>query len=180
MPKKNEKAPANKKTEASSPVKKTGAKKGSKKVVDMDGSFLQLPQLETVSTVPSKLYHNDQLLADKSDAILAYLQRIAQTNQALVKRGNDLESNRSASSTPLGPRPQLSASHIHGSQISQNTQPHSLGSKHTDPITAPTTNHIPSGSASGPGSQGNSIAHGSRPTYHHPPAFAIQLGHYSA
>ena len=154
MPRKNKKTPGNKKTGASSPVKKTaGVKKDSKKVIDIDGSFLLLPQVETVSTVPSELQHNDQPLAGKYDAILAYLQRIDQTNQALVKRVKELESNRSVSSMPLSPRLQLSASHIHGSQISQSTQPQSLGPKYTDPITAPTTTHIPSGSASGPGSQ---------------------------
>ena len=83
MPKKNKKTPANKKTGISSPTKKPVAKKGSKNVVDMDGSFLQLPQMETVTTVPLELQNNDQPLVDKSDATLAYLQRIDQANQTL-------------------------------------------------------------------------------------------------
>ena len=102
MPRKNKKTPANKKTEMSSPLKKTaGTKKSSKKVTDMDGSFLQLQQLETVSTVPLEIQHHDQSLADKSNAILA-LQKIDQSNQSLAKRVIELESNRSVNLTPLG------------------------------------------------------------------------------
>ena len=125
-------------------------------MVDMDGSFLQLPLLETVSTVPLELQNNDQPLVDKSDAILAYLQRINQANQALVKRVNDLESHRSTSSTPLGSQPHLPAGHVHGQQT-QSNQLHSLGSRRTDPIKVPMATHIPSGLASGLGSQGTHL-----------------------
>ena len=150
MPRKNKKTPANKKTGISSPIKATRTKKSSKKVTDLDGSFLQLQQLETVSTVPSEIQHHDQQPIDKSDAILAYLQKIDQSNQSLAKRVGELESNRSVSSTPLGPRSQLATSHIHSPQIAQNTQHQASGPHSVEITSVPTTSHVPCASIPGP------------------------------
>ena len=108
----------------------------------MDRSFLQLQQLETLNTVRSEIQHHDQSLADKSDAILAYLQKIDQSNQSLAKRVSELESNRSVSSKPLGPRPQLSANHIHSPRIGQSDQHQAWGPKSVDPTSVSTTTHI--------------------------------------
>ena len=103
MPRKAKKTPANKKKSVSSPRKRTtSARKGVGKATDLDGSFLQLEQ--TVSTVPSSAAGNATQIPDKSDAILEYLQKIDMTNQALIRRVNELETNKSVASTPQQPR----------------------------------------------------------------------------
>ena len=104
MPRKAKKTPANKKKGASSPRKRaTSARKGVGKATDLDGSFLQLAE-QTVSTVPSSAVGNATQIPDKSDAILEYLQKIDMTNQALIRRVNELETNKSVASTPQQPR----------------------------------------------------------------------------
>ena len=106
--------------------------------------------METVSTVPLELRHHDQPLIDKSDTILAYLQKIDQTNQSLVKRVNELESNRYVSSKPIGPWSQMSANHIHSSHLAQKAHHQSTGPQRPDPTSVSTSNHIPCGSLPGP------------------------------
>ena len=115
MPRKAKKTPAPKK----------GSKKGSKKTTDLDGSISQALG-DSVSTsvldgqLPCSAVLNSgfsvdagpsstspaggQPPRDKSDAILAYLERLDQSNQALTKRISDLETNRSAASTPHNAR----------------------------------------------------------------------------
>ena len=104
MPRKAKKTPANKKKSVSSPRKRTvSAGKGVSKATDLDGSFLQLTE-QTVSTVPSSVVGSATQIPDKSDAILEYLQKIDMTNQALIRRVNELETNKSVASTPQQPR----------------------------------------------------------------------------
>ena len=88
MPRKAKKTPGNKKKGASSQRKRmTSTRKGADKDMDLDGSFLQLPE-QTVSSVPPSTVGNDAQIPDKSDAILAYLQKIDVTNQARVELMN--------------------------------------------------------------------------------------------
>ena len=120
MPKKTKKTPAPKK----------GSKKNNKKGLDLDGSLSQTLQGEIVSTslfkgdipptsvassaasashghssVPPYQAGTSQAVPlDKSDAILAYLERLDSSNQALTRCVAELESNRSMSSTPLNAR----------------------------------------------------------------------------
>ena len=104
MPRKAKKTPGNKKKGASSPRTRTiSTRKGADKDMDLDGSFLQLPE-QTVSSVPPSTVGNDAQIPDKSDAILAYLQNIDMTNQALIRRVNELETNKSVASTLQAPR----------------------------------------------------------------------------
>ena len=63
---------------------------------------MQLPE-QTISNVPPSTVKNDTQIHDRSDAIQAYLQKIDMTNQALIRRVNELETNKSAASTPQGP-----------------------------------------------------------------------------
>ena len=115
MPRKAKKTPAPKK----------GSKKASKKPTDLDGSISQTLG-DSVSTsllddhLPRPTMLNSSLSAevglsstsptalqpprDKSDVILAYLERLDQSNQALTKRVSELETNRSVASTPHNAR----------------------------------------------------------------------------
>ena len=104
MPRKAKKTPGNKKKGASSPRKRTtSTRKEAGKGTDLDGSFLQLPE-QTVGGVLPSTVGNDTQIPDKSDAILAYLQKIGMTNEALIRRANELETNKSVASTPQAPR----------------------------------------------------------------------------
>ena len=115
MPRKAKKTPAPKK----------GSKKGSKKTTDLDGSISQTLG-DSVSTslldghLPRPAMLNSGLSAevgpsstsptvlqpprDKSDVILAYLECLDQSNQALTQRVSELETNRSIASTPQNAR----------------------------------------------------------------------------
>ena len=125
MPRKAKKTPGNKKKGASSPRTRTiSTRKGADKDMDLDGSFLQLPE-QTVSNVPPSTVGNDAQIPDKSDSILAYLQKIDMTNQALIRRVNELETNKSVASTPQAPRSH-SIQPI-ASQTTLNTQHQSVG-----------------------------------------------------
>ena len=143
MPRKAKKTPAPKK----------GSRKGSKKTTDLDGSISQTLG-DSVSTsllddhLPRPAVLNSGLSAeagpsatspavlqpprDKSNAILAYLERLDQSNQALTKRVSELETNRSVASTLIMRglvqyflRGQLTChipSHIHSSRWRAVTQ----------------------------------------------------------
>ena len=129
MPKKTKKTPAPKKS----------TRKRNRSGLDLDGSITHELPNDTVSnlgsdgSIPSSSLATagasasqlssatssnqvpgvQALHTDKSDAILAYLERLDQSNQALTKRVAELETNRSAPSTPQGARnrftPQTSA-----------------------------------------------------------------------
>ena len=112
------------------PAPKKGTQKNNKKGLDLDGSMTQelqgdivsnslfesniLPTSVTssgasVSHGPSSAPPVQVLISqvapmDKSDAILAYLELLDQSNQALTKRVTELEMNRSVASTPLNAR----------------------------------------------------------------------------
>ena len=109
---------------------KNGTRKNNKKEQDLDGSMTQAIQGDTVcnslfegnilptsaassdasvshvpSSVPSDQAPTSQATPiDKSDAILAYLERLDPSNQALTKCVAKLETNRSMASTPLNAR----------------------------------------------------------------------------
>ena len=112
------------------PVPKKSTRKNNKRGLDLDVSMIQELQSDTVSNLafdgsipPSSVASTDasanQLLSsvssnqvptvqaiptDKSDAILAYLERLNQSNQALTKLVAELETNRSVASTPQSAR----------------------------------------------------------------------------
>ena len=115
MPRKTKKTPAPKK----------GTRKSSKRATDLDGSITQVlgdsvsnvlhdGQIPPISVTNSESSEGSAPLSvipptsaapvDKSDAILAYLQRLDQSNQALTKRVMELETNRSAASMPHNAR----------------------------------------------------------------------------
>ena len=86
----------------SSSVKKGNGKKKDKGM-DLNGSFLQSP--EPTGTVSSVEYttpaaYSSQSSSDNSDAILSYLKKLDESNQALLKRVSDLEASKSLPSTP--------------------------------------------------------------------------------
>ena len=136
MPRKAKKTPGNKKKGASSPRKgTTSTRKGVGKATDLDGSFLQLAD-ETVSTVPSSTVGNATQITDKSDAILEYLQKIDMTNQALIRRVSELESNKSVASTPQQPRSHLGIQPT-ASQTTLNPQHQPLGATTGDTFRPP-------------------------------------------
>ena len=98
--------------------------------MDLDGSFLQLPE-QTISSVPPSTVGNDTQIRGKSDAILAYLQKIDMTNQALIRRVNELETNKSVASTPQAPRSHSGIQPI-ASQTTLNPQHQSVGATTCD------------------------------------------------
>ena len=69
-------------------------------VASSDGSDSQ----GSSSVPPHQVPMSQAAPTDKSDVILAYLKRLDQSNQALTKQVAELETNRSASSTPLTAR----------------------------------------------------------------------------
>ena len=77
-------------------------RKRADKDTDSDGSFLQLSE-QTVSNVLPSATGNDTQFPDKSDAISAYLQKIDATNQTLIRRVGELETNKSVASNPQIP-----------------------------------------------------------------------------
>ena len=120
---------------ASSVKKGTGKKKNGNKGSDLSGSFLQSP--ETVQTV-SNFDHttsvdSTQSSSDNSDTILAYLKKLDESNQALLKRVSDLEANKSLPSTP-SPRSQCEPSH---SLIMHAPVGQGQGPRVTIPVTKP-------------------------------------------
>ena len=92
-------------------AKKTPApqKGNSSKVkrADLEGSLLFSP--EPPQTLSNPVTASSDVVPDTSDANLAYLQRIEETNQSLIRRVSDLESIKSHTSTPQGPQSQSSA-----------------------------------------------------------------------
>ena len=107
------------------PVPKKGTRKSSKTPTDLDGSITQVlgdsvsnvlheGQIPPISVTNSDSSEGSAPLSvrpptsaapvDKSDAILAYLQCLDQSNQALTKRVMELETNRSTASTPHNAR----------------------------------------------------------------------------
>ena len=69
-------------------------------VASTDASANQLPSSVSSNQVPTV----QAIPTDKSDAILAYLERLDHSNQALTKRVAELETNRSVASTPQSAR----------------------------------------------------------------------------
>ena len=178
MPKKAKKTPA----------PKRGTKKNNQKGPDLDGSLSQTLQGDIVSTslfegnilpasvassadsascglssVPLHQVGTSQAAPlDKSDAILAYLERLDNSNQALTRRVAELESNRSMASTPLNaktrPRTRQSAPNA-----AQQTIPAQHLADTDSLVTAPThtynhTNPIFQPTASLTSSQGGFIS----------------------
>ena len=64
---------------------------------------------EPPQTVSNPVTTPSDVVSDKTNAILAYLQRIEETIQSLNQRMSDLDSIKSHTSTPQGPRSQSSA-----------------------------------------------------------------------
>ena len=111
------------------PAPKKGTRKNNKEGLDLDGSITQTLQGDVVNTLllesnipptsvassaasashgPSSVLPHQvgmpQAAPLESDAILVYLERLDNSNQALTRRVAELEANRSTSSTPLNAR----------------------------------------------------------------------------
>ena len=101
MPKRGKKTPGLPVKGTTSSVKRGNSKKKDK-AADLNGSFLQSP--EPTGTVSSVEYTTPAVYnsktPDNSDAILAYLKKLDESNQVLLKRVSDLEANKSLPSTP--------------------------------------------------------------------------------
>ena len=85
-------------------------------VATTDASANQFPSSISSNQVPMV----QAIPTDKSDAILAYLERLDQSNQALTKRVAELETNRSVASTPQSARNRL-IPHLSGPNSSNAT-----------------------------------------------------------
>ena len=109
-PKKSPATTSKKKTTASARAKNSTRKLKSKEV-NLDGSFLTASGRTTVSN-GSYLPQNDSSeQPPQHDAVMAYLKKIDATNQALLKRVDDLESHRAQATARQGFQPNLPTDH---------------------------------------------------------------------
>ena len=154
------KTPAMKQKKASSATARKSSKKVSPGHTDLNGSFIQsvipVEPDTTAASSSSQLPHTQ----DKSDSILTMLQRPEESNQAIMKRVSDLESQKS--DNPVVRNPQLqpdvntdilqnnmhllistlhSGTQLTGSGVQANTQAQAL---HDPSTSAATLQAIPS------------------------------------
>ena len=109
-PRKSPVTTSKKKTTASARAKNSTRKMRNKEV-NLDGSFLTASGRTTVSTGSSLSQNDGSEQPPQHDAVMAYLKKIDTTNQALLKRVDDIETQRVQAIARQGFHPNLPTDH---------------------------------------------------------------------
>ena len=163
-PRKSPATTSKKKTTASARAKNSTRKLRNKEM-NLDGSFLTASGRTTVSTESSSSQNDGSGQPPPHDAVMAYLKKIDATNQALLKRVDDLETQRAHATARQDAHPNLPTDHTsvrtalsHASTM-QSVPAMSLPPLHTGVTPVPTLQHQNTTRQDLPPTQQNSTLH---------------------